>query len=309
MMETSQVMVSCYPVNHMLMDLAMKERESHMKNHEKESIHPIALSPNISSFEDEIKSLSVLICNEKKNQIFYMLWKYKLDKKFYLTFEENRSFLYSMTAKICFKMLMKSRLDLFPSSQSSIWVYIDSEIDKHQYWFQDWQTLKLALFTTFFFYYNQIAKLKVCLKVVLNCIDCHQSGGWGYAHSCTQFWPSKKSWTSTQLIELYFGVSEQIKPQQPIGQAAEFQPVPISWQSLPKAIREHNWGFRLQNHWPSSWGSAPAQLGRGGWVSTNTGCSRVGSSRCWLRTACLRKTCYQSYDTDSVGQSKGFNAL
>ena len=41
-----------------------------MKSHEKESIHPIALSPNISSLEDETKSPSILICNEKKNQIF-----------------------------------------------------------------------------------------------------------------------------------------------------------------------------------------------------------------------------------------------
>ena len=33
-------------------------------------LHPIALSPNIFSLEDETKSLSILICNEKKNQIF-----------------------------------------------------------------------------------------------------------------------------------------------------------------------------------------------------------------------------------------------
>ena len=44
-----------------------------MKSHEKASIHPIVLSPNIFSLEDETKSPSILICNEKKNQIFYML--------------------------------------------------------------------------------------------------------------------------------------------------------------------------------------------------------------------------------------------
>ena len=55
-----------------------------MKGHEKESIHPIALSPNISSLEDETKFPSILICNEKKNQIFYMLWQNKLDKNSYL---------------------------------------------------------------------------------------------------------------------------------------------------------------------------------------------------------------------------------
>ena len=51
---------------------------------------------------------------------------------------------------------------------------------------------------------------------------------------CPQFWRSKKNSNSTQFIELYFGVSEQIKPLQPIGQAAEFkfeskfEPLPTS---------------------------------------------------------------------------------
>ena len=91
-----------------------------MKSHEKESIHPIALSPNISSLENETKSPSIFICNEKKNQIFYMLWQYKLDKNFNLTFEENRSLLSSMTAKICLKMLMKSSVDHIPLTEFSI---------------------------------------------------------------------------------------------------------------------------------------------------------------------------------------------
>ena len=43
------------------------------------------------------------------------------------------------------------------------------------------------------------------------------------AHSCPQFWRSKKNSNSAQFIELYFGVSEQIKPLQLIGQAAEFK--------------------------------------------------------------------------------------
>ena len=60
-----------------------------MKSHEKESIHPIALSPNISSLENETKSPLIFILNEKKNQIFYMLWQYKLDNFFDLTFKEN----------------------------------------------------------------------------------------------------------------------------------------------------------------------------------------------------------------------------
>ena len=91
-----------------------------MKSHEKESIHLIDLSPNISSLENETKSPMILICNKKKNQIFYMLWQYKLDKNFNLTFEENRSLLSSMTAKICFKMLMKSLVDHFPSNSNRV---------------------------------------------------------------------------------------------------------------------------------------------------------------------------------------------
>ena len=79
-----------------------------LKSHEKENIHPTALSPNISSLEDETKISSFLTCNQKKNQIFYMLLQYKSDKIFDLAFEENRSLLSSMTAKICLKMLMKS---------------------------------------------------------------------------------------------------------------------------------------------------------------------------------------------------------
>ena len=51
--------------------------QGHMKSHEKERIHPIALSPNISSLDYENKSPSILICNEKKNKIFYKLWQYK----------------------------------------------------------------------------------------------------------------------------------------------------------------------------------------------------------------------------------------
>ena len=45
------------------------------------------LSPNISSLEDETKSALILICNEKKNQIF--MWQYKLDEIFNLTFRRK----------------------------------------------------------------------------------------------------------------------------------------------------------------------------------------------------------------------------
>ena len=113
-MEASQDIVSCYPVNHMMLDLTLwrnsrfvgwrSDYENHQskdleaskeikilfigiiykatwKSYEKESIHQIALSSNISSLEDETKSPLILICNEKKNQIFYMLLQCKLDNE------------------------------------------------------------------------------------------------------------------------------------------------------------------------------------------------------------------------------------
>ena len=69
---------------------------------------------------------------------------------------------------------------------------------------------------------------------------------------CPQFRRSKKNSNSTPFIELYFGVSEQIKPLQSIGQAAEFkfesklEPLQFIWQSLPKAVPEDNRRFRGQ---------------------------------------------------------------
>ena len=73
-----------------------------------------------------------------------------------------------------------------------------------------------------------------------------------------------------KLHTIYFWTSEQIKPLQPVGQAAEFkfeskfEPLPVIWKSLPKAIPEDNRRFWLLNQWTSSWGCAPEQLGRVG---------------------------------------------
>ena len=53
-----------------------------------------------------------------QNQIFYMLLPYKLYKYFNLTFKKIRSLLSSMTAKICFKMLIKSLVDHFQSTET-----------------------------------------------------------------------------------------------------------------------------------------------------------------------------------------------
>ena len=150
-----------------------------------------------------------------------------------------------------------------------------------------------------------------------------QSNGWGLVstHSYPQFWFSKKNSKTTQFIELYSGVSEQIKALQPIGQAAEFKfeskfkPLPVIWQSLPKAIPEENRRFWLQNQWPSSWGRALGRVRRAStlglvrWASINTGSFLVGGSRCLPRQARFRITCYHSCYTDSVQESKGFDAL
>ena len=64
-----------------------------------------------------------------------------------------------------------------------------------------------------------------------------------------------------------FSAAEQLKPLQPVGQAAEFnfesksKSLQVICKSLPKAIPEDNQRFWLQNQWTSSWGRAPAQLG------------------------------------------------
>ena len=73
--------------------------------------------------------------------------------------------------------------------------------------------------------------------------------GWYWFTAVLNFGVLKNS-NSTQFIELYFGVLEQIKNKlvQPIGQAAEFKfeskfnPVQVIWQS-PKPIKAFDWKF------------------------------------------------------------------
>ena len=172
-METSQDIVSCYPVNHMSLDLAWwrnsrsvgwrSDYEGHRskeaskefkilfigivykatwKAMKKKAFIRLLCLPTFLHLrfevENQTKNPSILMCNEKKNQIFNMLWQYKLDKNFDLTFEENISLLSSMTAKMCFKMLMKSSVENFPSTEFSIG-------DWH------WQTSRLVLFYNHFF--------------------------------------------------------------------------------------------------------------------------------------------------------------
>ena len=60
---------------------------------------------------------------------FYMLWQYKLDKNFDLTFREKRSLLSSMNAKICFKMLIKSLVCHLQSTKFFNWRLTNFEVD------------------------------------------------------------------------------------------------------------------------------------------------------------------------------------
>ena len=69
-----------------------------------------------------------------------------------------------------------------------------------------------------------------------------------------------------------------MKRLQLVGKEAKFkfeskvEPLLVICQSLPKAVPEDNWRFWLQIQWPSSLGSALAQLGRVG-QTPNSGIS------------------------------------
>ena len=127
----------------------------------------------------------------------------------------------------------------------------------------------------------------------------------------SSFWRSKKNSNSTQFIELYFGVLEQRKPQQPIGQAAEFKfesnqcrsssnhsrrPFKKTIEGFDCKINGQALGAALRHSLGGSDGRARTQPGR----VFPTPKFRVGGSCCWPRPARLRKMCYHSCDTDSV---------
>ena len=176
-METSQIIVSYCPVNHMWLDLAWwrnsrlvgwrSDYEGHQskkatkelkilffgiiykatwKAMEKKTFiwllcwdHLIALSPNISSLKDETKSHNFDLQWEEESD-FYMLWQYKLDKYFNLTFEENSSFNFFVIFNDCLDMLQN--LDEIISKPFPVnWVL-------SQIW--DWQTLSWFSLATIF---------------------------------------------------------------------------------------------------------------------------------------------------------------
>ena len=99
------------------------------------------VSQHFFTWEWDQKSIYFHLQWEEESDFLHAVaavWQYKLDKNFDLTFEENRSLLSSMAAKICLKMLMKSfkLVNHFPSTEFSI---------------GDWQTSKLVYFTADFF--------------------------------------------------------------------------------------------------------------------------------------------------------------
>ena len=81
------------------------------------------MSPNISALEDEIKRQFIFFDLQLEEELdFLHAVAIQAGQDFNLTFEKSRSFLSSMTAKICFKimMLVKSlvALELAQSFQS-----------------------------------------------------------------------------------------------------------------------------------------------------------------------------------------------
>ena len=74
----------------------------------------------------------------------------------------------------------------------------------------------------------------------------------------------KKINSNSYTVTVNSRISEQIKPLELVGQAAEFkfeskfEPLPVTWQSLLKAIPVDHWRFWLQNQcqWQSPWRSA-----------------------------------------------------
>ena len=118
------------------------------------------------------------------------------------------------------------------------------------------------------------------LYIAMSCV--HRSVWWMRVGINSQL-SSILAFTSDLKIQTQhrlFWVFRADKPLQPIGQAAEFKfeskfkPLQVIWQSLPKATPEDNRRILLQNKWPSSWGSAPAQVGLVGWARS-TGSFRV----------------------------------
>ena len=175
MMEASQDIVSCYSYSvgwrsDYIINLKKQPKNSrffhwyclqrYMKSHEKESIHPISLSCNVSQH----------FFNWELNQKF-IIFDLQLEEES----DMNRSLLSSMPAKICFKMLIK-------------WL-INHSVNK--VFNQRLSNNEVGLFHNNFLNNNWIARFKVCLKLVLNCIDLNidLDDVFLLSNSILVFWP------------------------------------------------------------------------------------------------------------------------
>ena len=166
MMEISQDIVSCYSVNsyvsgfHVMKEFTfsgMKVRswrssilrssqriqnfidwyhlQSHIKAMKKKEFIPLLCLPTFLHMMMRLKVHCFYLQLEEESDFLHAV-AIQAGQNFNQTFEENGSLLSSITAKICFKILMKSLVDHFLSIEFSI---------------RDWQKLKLVLFTTIFY--------------------------------------------------------------------------------------------------------------------------------------------------------------
>ena len=135
-------------------------------------------------------------------------------------------------------------------------------------------------------------------------------------HHCPQFRRFKKN-SNFKLHTVDFGTSEQIKSLQLVCRAAEFKtsslipslsPCLSSGNHSRRLFQKTIEGFDCKINGQALGAALQHRLGGsdGRAASANIWCFRVCCSRCWQRPARLKKTCYHSFDTDSVQEQIRF---
>ena len=176
-MKTSQDIVSCYPVNHMLLDLAWRRNlrlvgcRSYYEGHQskeaskefKTSFIGIIYKATWNAMKK--KAFSQLLCLPA---FLHLRMRPKVHR-FSFAMRRRIRFLNAVAIqagqKIPFNLRRKQIFVIFNDCQNMLKNFPSTEFS-----IGDWQTSKLVYFTTIFLDYNRIARLKVCLKVVLNLI-------------------------------------------------------------------------------------------------------------------------------------------